>query len=100
MLPNAIADLPTSLGVDTLKELYHFDRRRSVMNKKKAAEYLQRHNIEYPNRELVLLGIYYRHIVDMLYCKDIPLAIRFISHRDAINNNQRMMKRLSRTNVS
>lgn len=67
------------LWKDCFAELHKCDRKKSCANQKEAAKYLQDHDHEYPTKELAFVSGYYRHIIELMYCKEIPLSARFAS---------------------
>lgn len=93
-MPNAPEPLPTDLLIDALRQVYYFDRQKAVDIEKEVTTYLQEHDHQYPNRELTLLNIYYRHIVDLKFATEIPFSIRHIPIRNAMRNSKIMMRNM------
>lgn len=69
--------IPKQLLDKALKAEYYYNRKEALADQGMVAKYLQDRDREYPTRALCLVSIYYRHINELMYCKEIPLCARF-----------------------
>lgn len=71
--------LSTELNSDSTSELFESDRKKFRASEMEAAKYLQENDHEYPTMDLAVVAGYYRHIIEIIHCKEIPLSSRFLS---------------------
>lgn len=67
---------------DCTTDMMKGDFRKSRTLEPSVVKFLQDHHLEYPVGLVSMFTVLYQYIKDYLYCKEIPLAIRFIPFED------------------
>lgn len=91
-MPKAPNPAPKNLWSECMVQMYQCDRNAAIANLNSIVRYLQENDRYYPALDIAMVSAYFRHAVELIYGKEIPMSASFVPIGGAMGQKLEMIK--------